>query len=391
MPRHHQRHKHRKVFVRRAAPPGTPPGTLIAAPEAAQPEIHVIAYGPGDFVEADVTDLRSLRAYTEKWPVTWINVDGLGDAKTVETLGEIFGLHRLALEDVLNVHQRPKVDEYEDRVFIVSRMTRFTGELETEQISIFLGPNFVITFQEGLPGDCFEIIRQHVRGKVGRVRQAGADYLLYRLLDGIVDHYFPVLEEYGEQLERMETEVVAHPTPNTIHRLHAIKRHLLDLRRILWPMRDALQVILRDTGSLFAAETRLHVRDCYDHLVQVVELTEIYRELAMSLTDVYLSSVSNRMNEIMKVLTIIATIFMPLSFLAGLYGMNFNTEISPFNMPELKWYLGYPFALCMMALVAFGLLFFFWRKGWLAPSAPDLALENEEPESRLNGARSEPR
>lgn len=382
MARHNQRHKHRKVFVRRSAPPGTPPGTLVAAPEAPRPEIHVIAYGPGDFVEADVTDLRSLRAYTDKWPVTWINVDGLGDAKTIETLGEIFGLHRLALEDVLNVHQRPKVDEYEDRVFLVSRMMRFTGELETEQISLFLGPNFVITFQEGLPGDCFEVIRQHVRAKVGRVRQAGADYLLYCLLDAIVDHYFPVLEEYGERLERMETEVIANPTPNTIHRLHAIKRHLLDLRRILWPMREALQVVLRDTGALFTAETRLHVRDCYDHLVQVVELTEIYRELAMSLTDVYLSSVSNRMNEVMKVLTIIATIFMPLSFLAGLYGMNFSTDASPFNMPELKWYLGYPFALCMMALVAMGLLFFFHRKGWLAPSVPDIPLENDESEHR---------
>jgi len=377
MARHHARHKHRRIFVRHSAPPGTPPGTLRAEPEAPHPKVRVLAYGPGEFVEAEVMDLRSLRSYLEKWPVTWINVDGLGDAKTVEILGEIFGLHRLALEDVLNVHQRPKVEEYEDQIFVVSRMTRFTDELETEQVSMFLGRGFVITFQEGLPGDCFEIIRQHVRDKVGRLRQLGADYLLYCLIDAIVDHYFPVLEEYGERLEKLETEVIVQPTRDTIHRLHATKRHLLDLRRIVWPMRDALQVMLRDADSLLTPETQLHLRDCYDHVVQVVELSEIYRELAMSLTDVYLSSISNRMNEVMKVLTIIATIFIPLGFIAGLYGMNFNTEISPLNMPELTWYLGYPFALSVMLSVAGGLLFYFYRKGWLSPSVPTAPFDEE--------------
>ena len=370
MARHHSRHNRRSVFVRRASPPGTPPGTLRAAPDASHPVVRVIAYGPGDFVETEITDLHSLRSYLEKWPVTWVNVEGLGDANTVATLGEIFNLHSLALEDVLNVHQRAKVEEYEDQVFVVSRMVRFTDDLETEQVSLFLGRNFVLTFQEGRPWDSFDAIRDHIRHKVGRVRQVGADYLLYCLIDAIVDHYFPVLEEYGERLEALEAEVLANPTRETIHRLHAIKRHLLDLRRIAWPMRDALQVILRDPDSLFTSETGLYLRDCYDHVIQVVDLNEIYRELAMSLTDVYLSSISNRMNEIMKVLTVIATIVMPLSFVAGLYGMNFNTEASPLNMPELGWYFGYPFALLVMLLVAGGMLLYFYRKGWLVPSTP---------------------
>jgi magnesium transporter len=344
-----------------------------------------MAYGPGDFVEAEVADLHSLRSYLETWPVTWINVEGLGDVHTVETLGEIFGLHHLALEDVLNVHQRAKVDEFEDQLFIVSRMARFTDELETEQVSFFLGRNFVLTFQEGRPWDCFDAIRNHVRNKVGRLRHLGPDYLVYCLIDAIIDHYFPLLEEYGERLEKLEAEVIAHPTQETIHRLHAIKRHLLELRRIVWPMRDALQIILRDTDSLFTSETRVYLRDCYDHVVQVVELSEIYRELAMSLTDVYLSSISNRMNEIMKVLAVIATIFMPLSFLASLYGMNFNTDASPFNMPELRWYFGYPFVLSVMFLVAFGMLVYFYRKGWLAPSIPTMPSDEEDDRRESKG------
>ena len=386
MPRHHARHKRHRVFVRRAAPPGMPPGTLRAAPEASHPVVSVMAYGPGDFVEAEVADLHSLRSYLETWPVTWINVEGLGDVHTVETLGEIFGLHRLALEDVLNVHQRAKVDEFEDQLFIVSRMARFTDDIETEQVSFFLGRNFVLTFQEGRPWDCFDAIRGHVRNKVGRLRHLGPDYLLYCLIDAIIDHYFPVLEEYGERLEKLEAEVIAHPTQETIHRLHAIKRHLLDLRRIVWPLRDALQIILRDTDSLFTSETRVYLRDSYDHVVQVVELSEIYRELAMSLTDVYLSSISNRMNEIMKVLAVIATIFMPLSFLASLYGMNFDTDASPLNMPELRWYFGYPFVLSVMFLVACGMLVHFYRKGWLAPSIPTV---DEDPRNHFGEGPTE--
>jgi magnesium transporter len=366
--------KKRHVFVRRAAPAGTPPGTLSAVPGAAPAKMLVTAYGPGGFVEEKVSDVKSLAGYTQKWPVTWINVDGLGDAATIEAIGELFGLHRLALEDVLNVHQRPKADEFENQIYVVGRMVRVADELETEQVSLFLGRNFVITFQEDLPGDCFEVIRRNIREKIGRIRQLSADYLLYCLVDAIVDNYFPVLEDCGERLESLENEVVSKPTKGTIQRLHASKRRLLELRRIIWPLREALQMMLRDENALIGSDARLHIRDCCDHATQVVELTEIYRELAMSLTDVYLSSVSNRMNEIMKVLTIIATIFMPLSFIVGLYGMNFNPDSSPFNMPELNWRFGYLFVWVMMIATTIGMLIYFRKKGWLSSS------ESDEPE-----------
>ena len=372
------RHRSRREFIRPGRPPGTPPGTLTAEPNSPRPVVRVMAYGPGAFVEAEVTDVQALRQYLETWPVTWVDVEGLGDAKTIEALGNLFDLHGLALEDVLHVHQRPKIEQYEDQIFVVARMAWFEEVLDTEQVSFFLGKRFVLTFQEGRPGDCFDIVRDHVRKKVGRIRDQGPDYLLYCLLDATVDHYFPVLEVCGERLEEIEAEVIAHPTPDTISRIHGIKRNLLNLRRTVWPLRDALQLLLRTGEPLFAPETRVYLRDCYDHAVQVVDLVETYRELAASLTDVYLSSISNRMNEIMKVLTIIATIFIPLTFLAGLYGMNFNTEKSPWNMPELNWYLGYPLLLLFMAIVFFGMLLFFYRKGWLHPSVPALPPENHD-------------
>ncbi len=370
MSKHRGRHGKKGVFVRKAKPPGTPPGTLSADPNASKPVITVLAYGPGSFVEDEVEDLRGLRRYLEEWPVTWVNVEGLGDAKVLETLGEMFGLHGLALEDVLHVHQRPKVEEYDGQIFVVTRMTRFEQDLETEQVSMFLGKGFVLTFQEGRPGDSFGGIRDHIRKKIGRIRAMGADYLLYCQIDAVVDHYFPVLERLGERLEDLEMEVVSQPNPNTMTRLHAIKRHLLDMRRIAWPLREALQVVLRDGDSLVTPEVLTYFRDCHDHTVQVVDLIEIYRELAASLTDMYLSSISNRMNEIMKVLTIIATIFIPLTFLAGIYGMNFNTEKSPLNMPELNWYFGYPLFWVAIIAVFVGMLIFFRRKGWLSPSVP---------------------
>lgn len=384
MSKHKGRHGKKGVFLRRAKPPGTPPETLRADPNAPRTVVRVIAYGPGDYVEAEVTDLRGLRRYLEEWPVTWVDVEGLGDVKVLETLGELFGLHGLALEDVLHVHQRPKVEEYDGQIFVVTRMARFETDLETEQVSMFLGKGFVLTFQEGRPGDCFEGVRDHIRNKIGRIRGMGADYLLYCQIDAIIDHYFPVLEHFGEHMEDLEVEVVSHPNPQTISRIHAVKRHLLDMRRVVWPLREALQVILRDTDSLITPQVLVYLRDCHDHAVQVVDLIEIYRELTASLTDIYLSSISNRMNEVMKVLTIIATIFIPLTFLVGLYGMNYNTEKSPWNMPELNWYYGYPLLWLMMIGVFVGMLIYFYRKGWLSSSIP--VAEEAESRSKMSAS-----
>ena len=360
------RHKGRKGRThRRRTPPGTPPGTLIVDPEAPHPSVRVIAYGPDETVEQEIHEPRHVRDFLDKWPVIWVDVEGLGDAETIRTLGEIFGLHRLALEDVVNVHQRPKIEQYDGYYFIVARMVKLGEHLETEQLSLFLGKNFVVTFQEGHPGDCLETIRERIRQKRGRIRDAGLDYLAYALLDAVVDCYFPIMEEYGERLEAFEDELLTYPHSDTVARIHEIKRNLLTLRRAVWPQRETFNALLRDETPLVTNETRLYLRDCYDHTTQLIDLIETYRELGSDLTDVYLSSISNRTNEIMRVLTVIATIFIPLTFIAGIYGMNFNPAASPVNMPELNWYWGYPFSLTLMALVAFGQLFFFWRRGWL--------------------------
>jgi magnesium transporter len=352
---------------RRRTPPGTPPGTLIVDPESPHPVIRVLAYGPDEVVEQEISEPQRVGDFLDKWPVLWVDVEGLGDIETIRTLGELFGLHRLALEDVLNVHQRPKIEQYGNYYFIVTRMVSLGEHLETEQLNLFLGRNFVLTFQEGRPGDCLDLIRERIRQKRGRIREAGLDYLAYALLDAVVDCYFPVLEEYGERLEACEDELLSSPRGDTVARIHEIKRNLLTLRRALWPQREIFNSLLREETPFILHETRLYVRDCYDHVSQLIDLVETYRELGSDLTDVYLSSVSNRTNEIMRVLTVIATIFIPLTFIAGVYGMNFNPSVSPWNMPELSWYWGYPFALVVMLIVAVGQLVFFRRKGWLGP------------------------
>ena len=357
-------HHGRKNGLRRITDPGSAPGTLVVDPLAPRPDVRVMAYGPEAAQEVEVRDVRAIRAFLTKWPVIWVNVDGLGDASVIETLGEVFGLHRLALEDVLNVHQRPKAERYATNYFIVGRMIERADQLTTEQLSIFLGSNFVITFQER-PGDCFDPVRERIRKKGGKIRESGPDYLAYALLDAFIDNYFPVLEDYGERLEELEAEVITRPTTETVARIHAAKRQLLVLRRALWPLREAVNVVGREESSLISAETRVYLRDCYDHTIQLIEILENFRDITSSLMDVYLSSVSNRMNEVMKVLAIFTAVFSPLTLIAGIYGMNFNPSSSPLNMPELNWYWGYVAALGSMAIVAVVLLAYFRRRGWL--------------------------
>jgi magnesium transporter len=337
---------------------------LMVDPEAPRSQLHVFAYGPEQLTDrplADVSEIPSLRATN---PVTWVNVDGLGDEAVLRGLGEMFELHRLALEDVVNVHQRPKVERYGEVYFVVIRMPRGATPLETEQVSLFLGKEFVLTFQEAV-GDCLDPVRQRLRQGGPRLRQGGPDYLAYALIDALVDAYFPLLEHYAEILEHLEEDILQRPAQSSVSRLHAVKRDLMTLRREVWPLRELLSTLTREETTLVTDATRLYMRDCYDHAVQLLELVESFRDLASGLMDLYLSGVSNRMNEVMKVLTIIATIFIPLSFIAGLYGMNFNPERSRWNMPELGWRFGYPFALGLMAAVTVAMLVYFRRKGWL--------------------------
>lgn len=360
----------------RRPPPGTAPGTLIHQPDAPTPAVTAIGYGPEGFEEWTVEDPASLAEARHRWPVLWVNVDDVCHTPTLEVLGSVFGLHQLALEDVVNVPQRPKAEWYEDHLFIVGRMVRLLPALDVEQISLFLGQGFVITFQERA-GDPLDPVRRRLRVAHGRIRATGADYLAYAILDAVTDHYFPVLESYGDELEALESCILAGTGRLAMARLHAVKRDLLALRKSIWPVRDAITALLRDPGDLIGEGTQVYLRDCHDHVVQAADLVETYRDLASSLTDLYLSSVSYRMNEVMKVLTIFTAVFIPLSFIAGLYGMNFDRSESPLNMPELDWYFGYPFALGLMAVIAAGLLYYFWRRGWIG-SRDDALVDPDE-------------
>ncbi len=350
------------VHARR--PVGLGPGTLIADTDAPPPEITVTGYGPDTVEELTLEQAADVGELLGRWPVLWLNVVGVKDVTAVATIGELFGLHRLALEDVVNLHQRPKLEEYPGSLFIVIRMPEFGDRFSTEQVSLFLGAGFVITFQEHA-GDCFDPVRQRIRSGRGYIRKSGADYLAYAVLDAVIDSYFPVLERYGEHLEDLEDAIAEAPTTETIHRIQQTKRDLLGMRRSIWPQRELLGTLVREELPLVTDATRVFLRDAYDHAVRIMDLVETYRELGSGLTDFYMSSVSNRMNEVMKVLTVIATIFIPLTFVAGIYGMNFNPEASPFNLPELNWFWGYPFALALMAVLAGVLVLFFHRRGWI--------------------------
>jgi magnesium transporter len=350
--------------IRPRSAPGAAPGTIVIDPEAPAPTIQVIACGADDIVEDTIEDPRAIGDYLEKWPVTWVNVDGLGDASVIQTIGEIFNLHALALEDVVNANQRPKLDDYPDCVFVIARMPQIReGAFRTEQLSLFLGPNYVLTFQE-YPGDCFEAVRKRLRDKP-RSRLLKPDYLAYALLDAVIDSYFPVLESVGERLDAVEEEIAQDPRPESVSHIFQMKHELLSLRRAIWPARDILNALIRDPLPLISDTTRTYLRDCHDHAIRIIDLLESYREINAGLMEFYQSTMGHRMNEVMKVLTIIATIFIPLGFIAGLYGMNFDTSISRWNMPELGLYFGYPAALLVMALVAGGMLFYFRRKRWI--------------------------
>ncbi len=348
-------------FGKRFSKPGTAPGTLTA-PEIRRVEsvsITVMDFDAERLEERAVSTVEEALAVCRPSGVTWIDVVGLHDVGVVSRLGEHFHLHPLALEDVLSVGQRPKADEYEDHYFIVLRLFHALSEgLESEQISLFLGDGYVITFQE-LPESVFDGVRDRLRNARGRIRSRGADYLAYALIDSLVDHFFPVIETLGEGIEDLEDEVMSDPQRDTVEQIHAIRKDLLMLRRAAWPQREVLAAMERFESERISRETRVFLRDAYDHAVQIMDMVETYRDLASGLLEIYLSSVSNRMNEVMKVLTIMATIFIPITFLAGVYGMNFK------HMPELDKVWAYPAFWAVSVTTTLGLLWYFKRKDWL--------------------------
>jgi magnesium transporter len=339
--------------------PGTPPGTLVPAEAAHPTRISVLTWTRASATFEEVPTVDAALARIVPGAITWINVDGLGDVGALSRLGERFGLHALALEDVLNVPQRPKVERYDKHMFVVMRTVRLVeGAVHEEQVSLFFGGDWLITVQERSDGDCFGPVRDAIRTGRGRVREAAADYAAYLLLDAVVDANFPVIEDFGERMQTLETAALEDPSEAVLLDMQRMRHELLALRRAVWPMREELAILLRDESALVTAETRVFLRDVYDHAVQALEIVESLRETAVSVMEVYLSVQNRRLNEVMKVLTVIATIFIPLTFIASIYGMNFK------HMPELEWRYGYAWALGIMVLAASAMVVYFRRRGW---------------------------
>jgi magnesium transporter len=355
----------RSLGTRKATSVGLPPGTLFftGKKRMEHPKITYFNYGTDHHSEGEVDKLEEIPGARDEKTVTWINIDGLHDTELLGRIGEMFELHPLIVEDILQTDQRPKIDVFEDYIFIALKMLYLAqdgnvGEVVSEQVSIVLGKHYVISFQESI-GDVFDPIRERIRKAKGKVRKMGADYLAYVLMDSVVDNYFGLLEAFGDDLEELEDKIVDRPTKSTVKEMNEIKRELAYIRKSTWPLREVVTAMLRDEGAIVSSETKIYLRDLYDHTVQVIETVETYRDTSSGMLDIYLSTLSNRMNEIMKVLTIIATIFIPLTFITGIYGMNFQ------HMPELAWRWGYPLTLFMMLFVAGMMIVYFRRKRWL--------------------------
>ena len=342
---------------------GLPPGSLVFVGEQKTDSVvlTVSNYDAEHFEEKQTTSIEDCLLYREKPATTWIHVRGLHRPDFIESIGKCYHVHHLFLEDILNTAQRPKIEDLEGGLFIVVKAFTIKDDDETtaaEQISFILGDNYVISLQESSV-DIFEPVRSRLRSARGRIRGLGPDYLLYALMDTVVDHYFSVLEVLGERIEVLEDELLTDHTQETLPRMHRLRRELLSLKKMVWPLREVISVIQRNESGLIRQTTQFYIRDLYDHIIQVVDSLENYRELASALLEIYLSSVSNRMNEVMKVLTIIATIFIPITFIAGVYGMNFEF------MPELKWRWGYALVWGVMIAMISGMLSYFRKKKWL--------------------------
>lgn len=368
--KHNQNKKHWRAKFHRPTSTGLPPGTLVVDPEAQHPVIQLIAFNNEKATECLISDTKMIKDYLGTWTTVWVSVIGLGDIKIIRELGEIFDIHSLALEDILNVHQRPKAEAYNKHLFIVAQLASGDDKFQTEQVGIFVGNNFVLSFQEQ-GDDAFKSISESIFRGQGKIKQLGAGYLTYCLLDNLVDSYFPILETYGERLEDLEDEIITSPHKTTIAHIHEIKRDLLVMRKSIWPVRDLINFLYRENTDIFSREVDIYLRDCSDHAIRIVELIETYRELSGDLLDVYLSSLSNRMNEVMRLLAIITTIFVPPTFITGVYGMNFVKGHSPINYPLIEWVFGLPFIMTLI-MIAFiiTLSFLSWKK-MLIPSDHD--------------------
>jgi magnesium transporter len=341
--------------------PGTLPGVMNIDENAQKTKMSIITYSDKKFNEISNAGVEEIEVdpFLNGNEVRWIDIQGLGSEKIVKTVGKIYNLHPLTVEDIINLYQRPKVEKFDEYSYIVMKIIRNeNGEIVQEQMSMIMIKNVIITFQEKY-GDSFETIRERIRKSRGFIRKKGADYLMYSLIDNIIDNYFPVLEVLGISIENKEEILMENPMREELGDIYSYKQKFLSLKRDLWHIRELISSLLRDDTKLFSSATKIFIRDCYDHIIQEIDIVETYMELTTELMNLYLSSLSNKLNEIMKILTIISTVFIPLSFLTGLYGMNF------INIPELKTENGYFILLIIMFFIASSMIFYFIRKGWI--------------------------
>ncbi|PIZ51030.1 magnesium and cobalt transport protein CorA [Candidatus Woesearchaeota archaeon CG_4_10_14_0_2_um_filter_33_13] len=342
---------------------GLPPGTLVyvGSEKNSAIKVQILDYNEKTLTDKELKRIEDIISHKNKKTVTWVNIDGVHDLKLIERFGKHFDIHPLIQEDIVNTNQRPKFEEFEGYIYIVLRMITFKDaakNLDLEQVSILLGNNFVTSFQER-PGDVFEPIRQRIISGKGKIRKFQSDYLAYSLIDAIVDNYYMVLEKIGEYIEVLEEELLTNPTHETLNKIHRLKGDLIYLRKSVWPLRDVISSLQRSESKLIQESTQIFLRDVYDHTIQIIDSIETFRDMVTGMIDIYLSSVSNKMNEVMKVLTIFASIFIPLTFLVGVYGMNFHF------MPELDWKWSYPILWIIMLGSAGTMVYFFRKRGWL--------------------------
>lgn len=352
-----------KLSKRRAQRAGQPPGYLSYSDEKTKEEVKIsyIDYDKDNYTEKEIEDIEESFKFKETDTTTWINIEGLSDIDIITKLSSEYNIHPLVQEDIFHAHQRPKVEEHENFLYIVAKMLKYNEaeeEIESEQISLVLGDGFVITFQEK-PGDVFDPIRQRLKNEKGKIRNMKADYLAYALIDVLVDNYFIILEKISDRIEDIEEELVKNPSEDTLHSLYDLKNEMIFLRKSVWPLREVVNRLEKDDNEFMGQTVKLYLRDVYDHTIQVIETVETLRDMLGSMLDIYLSSISNKMNEVMKVLTIIATIFIPLTFIAGIYGMNFE------YMPELTVRNGYFIILIVMLIIGLYMIYFFKKKKWL--------------------------
>jgi magnesium transporter len=333
----------------------------IGDQKVAKAKISLMNYDQGQLLEKDLTNIEDAFPYKDTPPITWINIDGLHDIDIIDKIGRHFGIHPLTMEDIVNTGHRPKAEDFEDYDYIVLKMLAYDEDknhITAEQVSFILGPHYLISFQE-TEGDVFNFVRERIRKAKGRIRKSGCDYLVYALIDAIVDHYFLVLEKVSDKIELLEEDLLGDTQTETLQSIHHLKREMIFFRKQVWPLRDILGTLMKDETSLIRETTQIFIRDLYDHTIQVMDTIESFRDVLSGLQDLYLSTLSNRMNEVMKVLTIMATIFIPLTFIAGIYGMNFE------YMPELKWHLAYPALWILLIAIFVFMIFWFKRKKWL--------------------------